>query len=306
MATSDNSTVKASTPSEVAELFNQYFASISSIAQGIPAPERENDQPQNSNPFLTDVSLPVSQVELILRNLNTSKATDPDIPAKILKETADAIAPLLTELFNKSLRLGYLPEDWNWLANIVPVFKMDNKEQAENYGPISLLSIVSKVMERYIFNSIRDHVFHLFSACQHGFLAERSCVTQLVEVLDQIGAKLDRGGQIDIIYLGMSKAFDKVNQAKLLRKLRQYGFEGNLLSYAWLESYRHNRSQRVTTLGATSSPLPVSSGVPQGSIQGPMLFLLYVNSLPDAVRSSQIATFADDTKVFKRDHIKAR
>ena len=139
-------------------------------------------------------------------------------------------------------------------------------------------------MERYIFNTIRDHVFNLFSACQHGFLAERSCVTQLVEVLDQIGAKLDRGGQIDIIYLDMSKAFDKVNHAKLLRKLRQYGFGGNLLS--WLESYLHNRSQRVTTLGATSSPLPVSSGVPQGSIQGPMLFLLYVNSLPDAVRSS--------------------
>ena len=95
----------------------------------------------------------------------------------------------------------------------------------------------------------------------------------------------------------MSKAFDKVNHAKLLRKLRQYGFGGNLLS--WLESYLHNRSQRVTTLGATSSPLPVSSGVPQGSILGPMLFLLYVNSLSDAVRSSQIAAFADDTEVFK-------
>ena len=142
-----------------------------------------------------------------------------------------------------------------------------------------------------------EDVFNLVSVCQHGFLAERSCVTQLVEVLDQIGAKLDRGGQIDIIYLDMSKAFDKVNHAKLLRKLRQYGFGGNLLS--WLESYLHNRSQRVTTLGATSSPLPVSSGVPQGSILGPMLFLLYVNSLPDAVRSSQIAAFADDTKVFK-------
>ena len=102
------------------------------------------------------------------------------------------MVPSLTELFNKSLRLGYLPEDW--LANIVPVCKKDNKKQAENYRPISLLSIVSKVMERYIFNTIRDHVFNLFSACQHGFLAEGSCITQLVEVLDQIDAKLDRGG----------------------------------------------------------------------------------------------------------------
>ena len=152
-------------------------------------------------------------------------------------------------------------------------------------------------MERCLFNAIRYHVFNLISACQHGFIAERSCVTQLVEVLDQIGTKLDRGGQVDIIYLDMSKALDTVNHAKLLRKLHQYGFSGNLLT--WLESYLHNRFQRVTILGATSSPLPVTSGVPQGSILGPMLFLLYVNSLPNAVRSSQIAAFADDTKIFK-------
>ena len=112
------------------------------------------------------------------------------------------IAASLTELFNKSLRLGCLPEDWQ-LANIVPVFKKHNKEQAEKYRPISLLSVVSKVMETRLFNAIRDHVFNLISACQLGFIAERSCVTQRVEVLDQIGAKLDRGGQVDITYLNM-------------------------------------------------------------------------------------------------------
>ena len=180
-----------------------------------------------------------------------------------------------SELFNKSLRLGCLPKDWK-LANIVPVFKKDNKEQAENYRSISLLSIVSKVMERCLFNAIGDHVLNLISTCQHGFIAEQSCVTQLVEVLDQTGTKLDRGGQVDIIYLDMSKTFDTVNHAKLLRKLHQYGFGGNLLT--WLESYLHNRSQWVTILGATSSPLPVTSGVPQGSILGPVLFLLYLNS----------------------------
>ena len=128
--------------------------------------------------------------------------------------------------------MGCIPEDWK-LANIVPVFKKDNKEQAENYRPISLLSIVSKVMERCLFIAIRDHVFNLIRACQHGFIAERSCATQLVEVLDQIGTKLDRGRQVNIIYLDMSKAFDTVNHTKLLRKLHQYGFGGNLLT--WLE-----------------------------------------------------------------------
>ena len=165
MATSDNSRVKASTPSEVAELFNQYFVSVFASDQGTPAPERENGQLPDSGLFLTDVILSVSEVELTLLNLDASKATGPDeLPAKILKETAEVIAPSLTELFNKSLRLGCLPEDWK-LANIVPVFKKDNKEQAENYRPISLLSIVSKVMERCLFNAIRDHVFNLISAC---------------------------------------------------------------------------------------------------------------------------------------------
>ena len=128
MATSDNSRVKASTPSEVAELFNQYFVSVFASDQGTSAPERENGQLPDSGLFLTDVILSVSEAELTLLNLDASKATGPDeLPAKILKETAEVIAPSLTELFNKSLRLGCLPEDWK-LANIVPVFKKDNKD----------------------------------------------------------------------------------------------------------------------------------------------------------------------------------
>ena len=226
MATSDNSRVKASTPREVAELFNQYFVLVFASDQGTPAPDRENGQLPDSGLFLADVILSVSEVELTLLNLDASKASGPDeLPAKILKETAEVIAPSLTQLFNKSLRLGCLPEDWK-LANIVPVFKKDNKEQAENYRPISLLSIVSKVIERCLFNTIRDHVFNLISACQHGFRAKRSSVTQLVEVLDQIGTKLDRGGQVDIIYLDMSKAFDTVKPRKTPKEATPVWFLG--------------------------------------------------------------------------------
>ena len=148
-------------------------------------------------------------------------------------------------------------------------------------------------MERSIFNNIRTRIFSLISASQHGFLAGRSCVTQLVKVLEQIG----KGGQVDIIYLDMSKAFDKVSHEKLLKKLQHYGFGGSLL--AWFRSYLRDRSQRVTVPGTTSSSLPVTSGIPQGSILGPMLFLLYVNLLPDTVHNSQLAAFADDTKIFK-------
>lgn len=135
------------------------------------------------------------------------------------------------------------------------------------------------------------------NVCQHGFVTGKSCVTNLVSVLNIIGSLLDDGGQIDVIYLDMSKAFDKVNHKLLIHKLRQFGFGGSLLQ--WFSSYLTDRVQRVTVLGATSDTLPVSSGVPQGSILGPLLFLLYANDLPDAVISSQIAMFADDTKIFK-------
>ena len=140
-------------------------------------------------------------------------------------------------------------------------------------------------------------MYSLIDSSQHGFITGRSCVTQLVEVLDYIGSQLDNGDQVDVIYLDMSKAFDKASHRKLLRKLRDYGFSGKLL--AWLESYLHDRMQRVTALGVNSQALPVTTGVPQGSILGPMLFLLYANSLPGAVKSSHVSAFADDTEIFK-------
>ena len=210
----------------------------------------EEDAGPNVDLTLSDLTLTVSQVLDVLANLDASKATGPDeIPARILKEIAHEIAPSLCELFNKSLRLGSVSTDWK-LANVVPVFKSDSKEHAENYRPISLLCLVSKVMERCVFNSIKDRVHSLNDSSQHGFITGPSCVTQLVEVLDFIGSQLDNGGQVDVIYLDMSKAFDKVSHRKLLRKLRDYGFGGKLL--AWLESYLHDRMQRVTAFGVNS------------------------------------------------------
>ena len=160
---------------------------------------------------LSDLTLTVTQVLDVLANLDASKATGPDeISARILKETVYKITPSLCELFSKSLRLGSLPMDWK-LANEVPVFKKDKKEYAENYRPISLLYLVSKVMERCVLNLIKDRVHNLIDSSQHGFITGRSCVTHLVEVLDYIGSQLDNGGQVGVIYLGMSKAFDKVS-----------------------------------------------------------------------------------------------
>ena len=195
------------------------------------------------------------------------------------------MAPSLTMLFNKSLRLGIFPGDWK-LANIVPIFKKGKRDFVENYRPISLLPVTSKVLK-----------FHLIIREQHRFLAGRSCVTQLTSVLHYTGGQLDAGKQIDITYLDMSKAFDKVDHTKLLVRLHQYGITGKL--HDWFRSYLQGRKQQVTVLGATSRELPVTSGIPQGSLLGPILFLLFVDDIPNTVKTSRVACYADDTKIFK-------
>ena len=179
------------------------------------------------------MTLTVTQALDVLANLDASKATGPDkIPARVLKETAHEITPSLCELLHKSLTLGSLPADRK-LANAVSVFKKDNKEHAENYRPNSLPRLVSEVLESCVFNSIKDPVYCLVDSSQLVFITGRSCVTQLVEVLDFIGSPLDNRGQVDVICLDMSKAFEKVSHRKLLRKLRDYGFGGKLESYLY-------------------------------------------------------------------------
>ena len=279
---------------EVANTFNEYFASIFTHDDDSDLITEEHSEPDI---ILEDITLTNDEVITVLANLNINKAFGPDgIPARLLTETSSLIAPSLCALFNKSLRCGVLPDEWK-LANVVPVYKRGVKSYVENYRPISLLPLISKALERCVFRNIEHHVFQQINPCQHGFVPRKSCITQLIEVFEHIGRQLDNGKQIDVIYLDMSKAFDKVSHTKLLHRLREFGFKGNLLN--WFSSYLSNRYQQTTVAGATSRPLAVTSGVPQGSILGPLLFLLYENHLSETVSTSNIATFADDTKIFK-------
>jgi hypothetical protein len=200
---SDTAAVRlASCPRDIAELFNDYFTSV-----------------LNSNDDLIDsTALPsTTQCEPTTSELNLSP--------RLLKETAHQIAPSLSTLFNRSLDSGSLPEEWK-LANIVPVFKKGDKSFVENYRPISLLCIVSKVL-----NKLRDHLLQLLNSSQHGFTPGRSCTTQLVEVLNFIGSLLDSGKQTDIIFMDMSKAFDKVSHTALVNKLANYGIRESRICF---------------------------------------------------------------------------
>ena len=196
------------------------------------------------NPGRPYITLSVAGVESVLANLDTTKATDPDeISARLLKETAPVISTSLCSLYNKSLNQGVFPQEWK-IANIVPVYKKVDKEYVENYRPISPLCIVSKVFERCVLNNIREHIYQEIKTSQHGFTRGKSCVTDLLEALNYIGSVLDTGGQIDTVYLDVSKAFDIVNHKSLLLKLQSIGIGGSLLQ--WFQSYLANREQRVT------------------------------------------------------------
>ena len=260
--------------------------------------DANNSIPLRTDQTLSDVTINVNEISECLNVLDTSKACGPDgIPSRLLKECHQQIAPSLYDVFNHSLVSGRVPSEWK-SANITPIHKKKQKEPAENYRPISLLPIISKVMERCVYSRLYQHVLHLISPHQHGFLRKRSCVTQLLSSFHSIGQKLDKNTQTDILYLDFAKAFDSVDHSILLGKLKAYGVSGRLLD--WFSDYLNNRQQRVVVDGVASQWTPVTSGVPQGSILGPILFVIFINDVPKVVENGTMsALFTDDTKVYR-------
>ena len=289
--------ITAENPEDVANLLNNYFHSMFNPPY---SKEEYNNHPASNTSFcdpITDIHVSSDDVRRILLSLDVNKATGPDrIPARLLKHYAPYISSLLSDLFNKSLNTGKVPSEWK-ISNITPIPKGGLKNEASNYRPISLLSIVSKVLERCIYNQLINHLSNQMHNLQFGFLKGKSTTSQLLQVLHEIGEKLDKRVQTDILYLDFTKAFDRVDHQLLIKKLRRVGIGGNLL--IWFENYLPDRHQQVTIQGRISQPMPVLSGVPQGSILGPLLFLVHVNDLPENTISSSVALFADDTKCYR-------
>eukprot|EP00745_Piridium_sociabile_P022913 TRINITY_DN35723_c0_g2_i2.p1 TRINITY_DN35723_c0_g2~~TRINITY_DN35723_c0_g2_i2.p1 ORF type:complete len:257 (-),score=48.22 TRINITY_DN35723_c0_g2_i2:83-853(-) len=250
-------------------------------------------------PAMAQIQVSEGGVLKLLRNLKISKATGPDsIPAFILKTAAVELAPIFTRLFQVSLDSGLVPHDWRQ-AWVVPIFKKGERHLAANYRPVSLTSITCKVLEHIIHSSVMRHFdnHQILTDAQHGFRKKRSCETQLILTVHEMAQQLAQGAQVDVVLLDFSKAFDKVPHARLLQKLDFYGIRNNTLK--WICSFLSQRQQQVILEGNLSSTIEVTSGVPQGTVLGPLLFLAYINDLPDSVQYSMTKLFVDDTLLFR-------
>jgi hypothetical protein len=290
-----------SDPTLIANKFNNFFANVGSeLAKKIP-PVSENFEHflPLSNPnsiFLNPTDdLEVKQIILALKN-SYSKGHD-NLSVNTIKNCSDQLAGPLSMIFNKSIEEGIIPDDLK-IAKITPVYKSDDKKTVSNYRPISVLPAFSKILERLVYNRLLDFInkYDILSQNQFGFRKNISTSMALLELVDNISNSIEKNEHTIGIFLDLAKAFDTVNHNILLKKLHHYGIRGN--AYDWFENYLNNRHQYVHLNGIQSSKLLVTCGVPQGSILGPLLFLLYINDLNTVSKLLTFIMFADDTNIF--------
>jgi hypothetical protein len=295
--TNPNDNVTTTDPVEIANILNKHFASIATCPTQINSTSFTPSSTPKA-PTMPDILINRQIVLKTLLSLNTNTATGPDkIPNILFKKCAHQLAHPLSKLFKQSLNTGEFPQSWK-SASVTPIFKNGLKLDPNSYRPISLLPCISKIFEIIVNDQLMTHLEtnKLLSPYQFGFRRNRS-TCDLLTILSQLWTNaLDNMHEIIVITLDIIKAFDKVWHERLLYKLSTFGIEGKL--YNWLNSYLSSRSQFVTINGYSSQSYPITAGVPQGSVLGPTLFLLFINDLPSAC-ANPIYLFADDSTLFK-------
>lgn len=285
----------AETDIEKAEILNKYFASQSTID------DRDTDLPDldlPNYPPLETINISQDDVKDVISLIKPHKAPGPNlISPKLIKEAKTELAYPFSKLFNLSLTLKEFPDSWK-KANVTAIHKKDDRCLPSNYRPISLLNYEGKLMERCVHKHVSQYLIQhsIISEYQSGFQSGDSTVNQLTYLYNEFSKALDENKEIRVVFLDISKAFDRVWHRGLLIKLRAIGFSENIID--WFSSYLRNRQQRVCIRGQSSSWRNTNAGVPQGSILGPILFLLFINDIVNVIKSSK-RLFADDTIIYK-------
>jgi len=278
-------------------ILNQHFYSVFAKDSSSALP----DLGPSPYPELPPFDITVTGVPKLLQEVDLFKATGPDeIPSRLLKEMSCELAPSLTLIFKASIHQSNLPSDWK-TALVTPLLKKGSRSNPTNYHPISLTSICCKLLEHIIYSNIyimsHLNLHNILSSVQFGFWEKHSAELFLLCTIHDFALNLNCNQTTDAIFLDFCKVFDKVPHHHLKLKLEYYGIKNSVLQ--WISSFLHSHTQQVVCGGSISDPVNVTSGVSQGTVLGPLLFLIYINDLPDCITSS-CGLFADDCLLYRK------
>ena len=268
--------------------------------QSVFTQDPDGDSPSKGpslHPQIPSFQIGIAGITKLIKGLNIHKAAGPNlINGRLLKECCDACTSILQLISQES---GTIPNNW-CNANVTPLFKKGECYKAANYRPVSLTSIYSKLMEHVIASQLMGHLNtnNILYDLQHDFQDKCSCETQLLALVHELAHGVNANKQTDMAILDFSKVFDKVSHKGLLYKLQWYGAEP--LTHAWIANFLKNRTQAVVLEGKTSTSVPVTSGVPQGTVIGPILFLVYINDLPECISNFTVWLFTDDCILYRQ------